>query len=672
MTGLEGRTLDRYELRQLIGRGGMADVYLAFDPHFEREVAVKIFKREDEELLGRFVREAHLMASLNNAHLMPVFDAGDSMLDGVNIYYIVMPFLEGGSLRKLIRNSPLSLQDACRYLSEVADALDYMHRQGIIHRDIKSSNIMLDADGRSYLADFGIARTTGDSAQLTSAGNVLGTVDYMAPELFENDHKADERSDLYSLGVLLFEMVTGALPFTAEHQIAVVSMHINKRPPSPRSLVPSIPPQVERIILKALEKRPELRYASATELAQAFCQATQAPAVDAAPTNAFWEQETVDPFLTEETRGVLSAPLTSVPVSAVGTAQPVRATGTTGRYATYAPENRLPYQTQVPVPRTQSNVRVQTIIVSVLALLALAAVVGPTTYVLLTRAHANPTATATANLAATPNLTATAQFASAQTAAATAQQGKNATATAAAGVAATAQAGVVATQQAQNATATAVVGSTATVVANASATAGVIQTATAGTPEYTDPLNNANSATTQAAQWDQNNTCAFQGDGYHVTASGGLLPDTFAGCHESQKQFQNFAVKVDVSILSGNTGGLFFRMSTNTLGAYMGYLLEIDSNGNYRVSRSASFNSGETPLIDWTASPALNSGNAVNTLEVIASGNTLLFYSNGTFLTSVRDASYPNAGDIGFLATTVANGANADIRYANLNIYPLA
>src|SRR5436309_756230 len=128
-------------------------------------------------------------------------------------YYIVMPFMEGGTLRARIRRSPLSLSQVCQALKEISLALDYIHQQGIIHRDIKSSNVLLDAQGHCYLADFGIARTSTDATQLTSTGNILGTVDYVAPELFEENRRADAGSDLYSLGVLLFEMVTGQLPF---------------------------------------------------------------------------------------------------------------------------------------------------------------------------------------------------------------------------------------------------------------------------------------------------------------------------------------------------------------------------------------------------------------------------------------------------------------------------
>src|SRR6266849_5079447 len=294
MSDLEGRTLGRYELQRLVGTGGMADVYVGYDSHFNREVAVKIFRREDENLLRRFVREAHLMASLSNPRLMPVYDAGTTELGGTDVYYIVMPLMEGGTLRARIRNNPLSPAEACRYLSDIAAALDYMHQQGIIHRDIKSSNMLLDADGRCYLSDFGIARASTDATQMTSTGNIMGTVDYLAPELVETNQRADARSDLYSLGVLLFEMVTGVLPFTGENQIAVVAMHVGRLPPSPRSIVPTILPAVERVIYKALEKRPELRYDSATELAEAFCHAVAKQSLsDEQLDEPIWNQATL-------------------------------------------------------------------------------------------------------------------------------------------------------------------------------------------------------------------------------------------------------------------------------------------------------------------------------------------------------------------------------------------
>jgi serine/threonine protein kinase len=177
MAELEGRTLGRYELRRLIGKGGMANVYEAFDRLSGRTLAVKIFKREDDEMLRRFLREARLMSSLHGHHLVPIYDSGTEVLDNSLLYYIAMPYMEGGTLRARIRRGPLTLDECCRAIREIADALDYVHSQGIIHRDIKASNVLIDSMGSYYLTDFGIARITGDMTHLTTTGNVLGTVD---------------------------------------------------------------------------------------------------------------------------------------------------------------------------------------------------------------------------------------------------------------------------------------------------------------------------------------------------------------------------------------------------------------------------------------------------------------------------------------------------------------
>src|SRR6266852_5214848 len=438
MAGLEGKTLDRYTLERLIGRGGMADVYEGYDPFFHRRVAVKVFKREDEELLQRFIREANLMASLSNEHLVPIYGSGQTSLEGFTQYYIVMPFMDGGTLRARIRRSPLPFPEVCQCLRQIGEALDYIHSQGIVHRDIKSSNVLLDAAGQCYLSDFGIARLTTDITRLTSTGDVLGTVDYVAPELFEADRKADALSDLYSLGVLLFEMVTGRLPFYAENQIAVVTMHVNKRPPSPRVLNSNVTPQVERVMLKALEKKPEQRYQSAAELAEAFCRA-----ISAAP-----------PL-------ILRAP----PMPALQEAPPVSPTPNwVNRPIESSPVGRMQRR-----PKPANPARRRVIVIAVIALIVLGIASIPF-YILYANSRNNPGVTPTAQTTTnsgtqvagttpnpTPNLTATAQAVA--TATAVAQH---------------------------NATATAIARATATAHAQASATAGVIQTATAGTPAYED------------------------------------------------------------------------------------------------------------------------------------------------------------------------------------------
>jgi eukaryotic-like serine/threonine-protein kinase len=659
MVGLEGKTLDHYELRKLIGRGGMADVYEGYDQYFRRVVAVKVFKREDDEMLRRFIREANLMASLSNEHLVPIYGSGESQVNGFTQYYIVMPFMEGGTLRALIRRSPLSLAEACECLHEIGEALDYIHSQGIIHRDIKASNVLLSGDGRYYLSDFGIARMTTGVTRLTSTGDVLGTVDYVAPELFEGNHKADALSDLYSLGVLLFEMVTGQLPFYAENQIAIVTMHVSKPPPSPRSLKPNVPPQVERVMLKALEKRPEQRYQSASELAEAFCRAVATGSKQNVQEGTLEPPAPVAPVNPVAPIFVRPAPV-STPVK-ISSAPPTPNVVTRG--VRTSPVGRRPQG-----PRRPNPARQRTVIVTILALFALLVVAVPVIFATrnlrTSPATSNLTPVQTATLASgtqtqssaveTPDLTATAQV----QATATVQAQEQATATAVAGVTATAQAQ-------EQATATAVAGVTATAQAQAIATAGVLQTVTAGTPTYQDSLTDATSQQTIAANWDQNGHCAFMPDGYHVTEGVNLV--NLHGCRESAKTYSNAAITVDVRILSGHSGGLFFRVSVDTLGNYVGgYLFEVDSQGNYKIS---SFNRSPQVLRDWTASSALKTGNgATNTLQVVARGSTLLFYANGVLLTQLNDASY-TSGMIAFLATTT--DSNADIVYSNLKVYSL-
>jgi len=287
------------------------------------------------------------------------------------------------------------------------------------------------------------------------------------------------------------------------------------------------------------------------------------------------------------------------------------------------------------------------VIVTVLALLTLAAIIVPTAYVIMhmpgAGANKGPTGgtSSTVSSSGGQNLTATAQSDAAT-----------------------------ATRQAADANAA----TTATARAQARATIGVIQTATTGNPTYQDALNNASNPTTQAAKWDQNSHCAFQQDGYHITESTNFFGGaSLRGCLEQGKQYNDAAFSVDLSLLSGHSGGLFFRVGKKTLGAYSGYLFEVDSKGSYKVSLSANFSTGSntTILQDWTNSPALHTGAQKNTLRVLAQKNTLLFYANETFLFSVRDDTF-TLGYLALLATTSDHGANAEIVYSNLKVFPVS
>ncbi len=649
MAELEGRTLDRYELRRLIGKGGMANVYEAYDPSFHRVVAIKVFKREDEEMLRRFLREARVMAGLHHPHLVQVYDTGECMLDGIMRYYIVMPMMTGGTLRLRIRRSPLSLGEVCQCLSDIAGALDYIHHEGIVHRDIKASNVLLNDEGRCYLTDFGIARINSDATQLTSTGNVLGTVDYVAPELFEVHRRADARSDLYSLGVLLYEMVTGRLPFTADNQLALISMHISKQAPSPRLYVPQLPRAVENVIYRGLEKQPEMRYGSATELAEAFCQAVKQgnSGADLAP--AGLEQSA---FAKEP------SPARSRSNAPVGRPSPL-ASGTEGFVlappampATPAALAEAPTSPVSPLPRSPQQMRRSRrgLFLTVLALAALLIVSVPVGYTILNHQVPGATPPPVAQSSVTPG----AQSPTAQT-----SPSPNLTQTAQSSVNATATAHAVAT-------ATAIAGATATANAQASATVGPIQTATAGSPVYQDALNNPNNSATQAAGWDQDSQCVFASDGYHVSQPASF--PYFKGCREQNNSYDDQAISVNMTMLSGHSGGVFFRLSTNLIGNYDGYLFEVDSQGHYKVSQEQG--STITPLKDWSATPLLHTGyHVTNLLQLLIQGNTFRFYVNGNYLTQVQDsANYYTQGTIGFLATSVSGGDSADVVYSNLRV----
>jgi hypothetical protein len=264
-----GQNLGAYRIIEQIGRGGMATVYKAFHAAMDRYVAIKVLPRElaaSPEFTGRFRREARTIANLEHPHILPVYDSGES--DGVA--YLVMRYLEAGTLKDRMDEGPLSLAQVDRYFSQLADALGYAHRKGVIHRDLKPSNALVDAQDNLFLTDFGIAKLLEDgSTRLTATGGVIGTPAYMSPEQGQG-RPVDQRSDIYSLGVVLYEMVTGKVPFEAETPLAVLMQHIQDPLPLPSTVKPGVPPAVEQVILKALAKDPDDRYPSATEFLEAW------------------------------------------------------------------------------------------------------------------------------------------------------------------------------------------------------------------------------------------------------------------------------------------------------------------------------------------------------------------------------------------------------------------
>ncbi len=274
---LFGQTLGKYQIHEELGRGGMAVVYKAWQPSLERYVALKIlpqYFQHDPELLARFHREAKSAARLNHPHIVQVFDTGQ--VDGVP--YIAMEYMESGSLRERIAKGPLGLADAERVVREVGGALDHAHERGLIHRDIKPANILFTPDGRAKVTDFGIARAM-DGTQLTRTGMILGTPEYMAPEQAAGE-AMDHRADLYALGVVLYQMVTGVAPFRGTTPHATLHAVIYEEPKSPREIVPGLSRPVESVVLKALAKKPGGRFDSGRALAEALARARQGVAVE--------------------------------------------------------------------------------------------------------------------------------------------------------------------------------------------------------------------------------------------------------------------------------------------------------------------------------------------------------------------------------------------------------
>src|ERR1700730_11337435 len=271
MPELTGTRLGRYSLEARLGRGGMSDVYLGYDERMQRKVAIKVVGSSHSDYIERFHREAQAISTLEHAHILPAYDYGEQGL----WHYIVMPYIEHGTLRERLLQGPLSLEETGMLLEQIAGALQFAHDQGIIHRDIKPSNILLRDDHYAYLSDFGLAKSVEGGSTITQTGNLLGTPEYMAPELSEGP--ATTSSDLYALGILLYQMVVGQVPFSGETPIAVYWKQIRDEPPPPSQINPAIPRSIERVILRALEKQPGRRYQTANELAQAYINALTFP-----------------------------------------------------------------------------------------------------------------------------------------------------------------------------------------------------------------------------------------------------------------------------------------------------------------------------------------------------------------------------------------------------------
>ncbi|MFI6350953.1 Stk1 family PASTA domain-containing Ser/Thr kinase [Streptomyces sp. NPDC050560] len=260
----------RYELGQVLGRGGMAEVYLAHDTRLGRTVAVKTLRADlarDPSFQARFRREAQSAASLNHPAIVAVYDTGEDYVDGVSIPYIVMEYVDGSTLRELLHSGRKLLPERAMEMTiGILQALEYSHRAGIVHRDIKPANVMLTRTGQVKVMDFGIARAMGDAGMtMTQTAAVIGTAQYLSPEQAKGE-TVDARSDLYSTGCLLYELLTVRPPFVGDSPVAVAYQHVREEAQAPSVYDPEITPEMDAIVLKALVKDPDYRYQSADEM----------------------------------------------------------------------------------------------------------------------------------------------------------------------------------------------------------------------------------------------------------------------------------------------------------------------------------------------------------------------------------------------------------------------
>ncbi|MBE0689798.1 MAG: protein kinase, partial [Anaerolineae bacterium] len=264
-----------YRIIRQIGQGGMATVYKAYHERLDRNVAIKVVHQallQDPNFLTRFEREAKIIARLDHPHIVPVYDYNE--VDGQP--YLVMKFVEGRTLKQTLIKRALSIEEILNILTPIADALDYAHQMGVLHRDIKPSNIIIDARDTSYLTDFGMARMAQAGDSTISTDMMLGTPQYISPEQALGKTDLDARTDLYSLGVVLYELIVGQVPFSGDTPYSVIHDHIYRPLPLPTAVNPEVPPPVEAALVKALAKEPTKRFQSAREMIDALRQAIQA------------------------------------------------------------------------------------------------------------------------------------------------------------------------------------------------------------------------------------------------------------------------------------------------------------------------------------------------------------------------------------------------------------
>jgi len=594
MKGIEGSTLGRYELHHRIARGGMSEVYLGYDRRVKRRVAVKVLYASDEAFVRRFEREALAVGALTHDHILPLYDFGEQR----PWYYLVMPFVEGGTLRDyLLKRERLTLQEAGSFLEQIASALQYAHDHDVVHRDVKPSNILLRPDGHAYLGDFGLAKAKMEAESLSHSGSMIGTPEYMAPE--QSDGINDYRSDIYSLGIILYQMLVGRVPFMADSPVAVTLRHIQARPTPPRQLNSAIPVSIEEIILKALAKNPDDRFQQARLFAREY-------------RRALWQEHVrrqgVEKLLCLSQECNTAQEHGHADVSAKSTELLTSSRSTDHNYHEFtlldAPTPLFPLQSSAfsfpSLPYLHKRKKHLLPLALLLTCLLLLGTLIPVTLVKQHEQEVNAELLKAREASHAQML-----------------------------------------QQAATATAMAHTHAQATLAAQAhvQSSAGITAAIGAGRVLYASDL------TAPDIGWlNDGYQCALTPHGYHVfTPAHGA-----AWCYFNQHAFSNTIMTVRATLLRGDVYGLIFRL--NPVGKSF-YVLELNSQGEFRFVRAH----GRNPLnwltlIDWTRSDAIHRGyNIPNVLLVVANRDHFSFYINRQLVISTFQDGLYATGFVGFL-----------------------
>ncbi len=640
MPSLEGTSLGRYRLGRRLGRGGMSEVYLAHDDLMNREVAVKVVSSTHTDYIERFQREAEAIGRLQHDHILPAYDLGEQP----PWHYLVMPYIVYGTLQDVLEKGPMSLEYAGELLQQIASGLQFAHDQGVIYRDIKPSNILLRDDHYAYLADFGLAKALDDPGKVTQTGVLLGTPEYMAPELA--DGPATKSSDVYALGILLYQMVTGKIPFTGDTPLIVYLKQMREQPIQPSRVNPGIPHAIDVVIMRALEKDPRRRYETPIALAQAYMRAVRETQAQPLPLD---QSRTADssatvfdlpanapPRRNDAVPPISSPPVAPAPVLPMEPMMPhVRPQQPDKLILPPAPPDAMAGRRQAPpargggnarpgplTPREANRRRVPARRESRNSLIGLSVLIG-LLFIILTGVVFYAVANRTNN-----------------------NQGTNTKATATVGSSATA-ASTVSPGPTSNPSPTPDFGATATAVTGLS-------------PLLTDNL----SGDTNGSWNNDGQACSFQNGTYHVLVN---QADFLQPCANTKFTMNNGGIKVNLSLLRGSDAGIIYSQSSDQF-----YDFEISSQGKFFFRRHDTNGGGNyISLITPTSTAAIAPGSATNTLFMIVNNGDFTLFINGVFVGSAKDSNY-HTGQIGFVAGTLSPVTSADASFSNLVVYPFA